>query len=323
MYANLPEALVNAGLISTPAYSLWLDDLESSTGSILFGGVDTVKYHGSLISIPVYGNSQRGNVTSFLVALTSVSATSSTGTDTLTPSGYAQAVILDSGTTLTLLPDDIAAKVFMELGATDDQQLGAVVVPCALANNTGTLNYAFGGPGGPVIKVPMSELVLPLTLTNGQSPTYQDGTKACQLGIQAAGNLPILFGDTFLRSAYVVYDLANNQIGLAQTDFNATGSNVVEFASRGAKIPNAQMATATISGITQTQTGIPHNEASQTVGGTGGVSPATSTATGLSAAGGFSANAAGRPEPFRWEIVYVMGGWMALMGVGGGLFVWA
>jgi len=152
----------------------------------------------------------------------------------LTPSGYATAAILDSGTTITLLPDDIAAVVFEELGAEVSQELGAVVVPCALGTKNGTLKYQFGGQGGPTIAVAVSQLVLPLTLPNGRVPQYPNGAAACQLGIQAAGNLPVLFGDTFLRSAYVVYDLDNNRIALAQTDFNATGSNVVAFESGGA-----------------------------------------------------------------------------------------
>lgn len=315
---------MNAGLIATPAYSLWLDDLDASTGSILFGGIDTAKFQGKMQAITVYPNSVRSNVTSFTVAFTSLTATSSTGTDQLTPNGYVQAVILDSGTTLTLLPDDIAAAVFSELGATDDQQLGAVVVPCSLANNTGTLNYGFGGPGGPVINVRMSELVLPLTLTNGRTPTYEDGTAACQLGIQAAGNLPILFGDTFLRSAYVVYDLENNEVGIAQTDFGATGSNVVEFASRGASIPDATTATAQVTMVTQTETGNPRTEVGGPATGTLVETVAgTATGPGFSAASGFSDNAATRPAPVKWEIGAVMGGWMMLMLVGGGVFVWA
>ena len=104
------------------------------------------------------------------MAFTSLSATSSTGTDQLTPSNYAEAAILDSGTTITLLPNDIAQAVFNELGATVSQELGATVVPCSLSSNTGTLNYGFGGPGGPTIKVAVSQLVLPLTLADGRTP---------------------------------------------------------------------------------------------------------------------------------------------------------
>lgn len=108
----------------------------------------SAKYSGDLTSVEVYPSSDSGRVSSFTVAFTSLSATSSTGTDLLTPNNYAEAAILDSGTTITLLPDSIAQSVFEELGATVSEELGAVVVPCALANNDGTLNYGFGGTGG-------------------------------------------------------------------------------------------------------------------------------------------------------------------------------
>ncbi len=327
-YPNLPLALVNAGLIESPAYSLWLDDLHSSTGSILFGGVDKSKYTGHLKSIEVYANRARGNTTSFTVAFTSLSATSSSGTDTLTPAGFAQPAILDSGTTLTLLPDAIAELVFAELGATPEPRLGATLVPCSLANNTGTLNYGFGGPGGPEIRVPMSELVLPLSLTSGNRPVFEDGTEACQLGIQAQGQLPTLLGDTFLRSAYVVYDLENNKVGLAQTDFSShlRAEDVVEFGSRGAEIPGAVSATAQVS-VVQTEsgqargTGEVGQETAISSGGAG--TQSAPTQTGLSAASGFAEGGGNRVQPFQWDYVVAGACWTLLMGLGGGVFVWA
>lgn len=288
-YANLPFAMVDQGIIKTEAYSLWLNDLNSASGSILFGGVDTAKYTGDLISVPVYPAYRGRAPTTFTVAFTSLSATSSSGTDILTPSDYAEGAILDSGTTITLLPNDIAQVVYNEFGATYQPSIGAVVVPCSLANANGSLNFGFGGADGPVIQVPVNELVLPLTLTNGKTLTYTNGEKACQLAIQAAGALPVLFGDSFLRSAYAVYDLVNNRIALAQTDFNATGSNIVPFASSGAPIPSATSATEQLAAVTQTATGIPKVVASATITGAGGATATYNpTATGLSAASGFS-----------------------------------
>jgi hypothetical protein len=330
VYPNLIEAMVNAGLVNSKAYSLWLNDLDASTGSILFGGIDTKKYTGDLVSIDVYPASGSNVFTSFTVAFTSLGATSSSGTDVFTPSTFAEAAILDSGTTITLLPDQLATLVYEELGATVDSELGAVVVPCSLAQKDGTLNFGFGGSGGPVIKVGVNELVLPLTLTDGSSPTYQNGETACQLGIQAAGNLPVLFGDTFLRSAYVVYDLDNNKIALAQTDFNATDSNVVAFPSSGAAIPSAVTA-ATGASVTQTETGAVRgaettDAASATAQPT--YNPKQST---LSAERGFVAtststsskkSAAGRTaQPIDWSALAVIGGSVGMMLLGGGFFV--
>lgn len=332
VYANLPDALVDAGAIKTTAYSLWLNDLQSSEGEILFGGIDTAKYTGDLISIRVYPSRGSDEVTSFTVALTSLSATSSSGTDQLTPPDYAIAAILDSGTTITLLPDDLADAVFQEVGAVYSRSLGAMVVPCALSNNNGTLNYGFGGAGGPVIKVAVSDLILPLVLSSGRRPQFTDGTEACQLGIQGAGSAPVLLGDTFLRSAYAVYDLYNNRIALAQTDFNSTDSNVVAFASEGAQIPSAVYASNT-KVVEQTATGIPRVEVTSRVSGDASATEATynPTATGLNAASGFQATATSAsttkksvagsgPQPFMWSQVVVAVIALLGAGLGGGLF---
>lgn len=211
--------------------------------------------------------------------------------------------------------------VFAELGAEYYSQLESVVLPCSVANSGGTLNFGFGGSGGPVIKVPIDELVLPLTLPNGKPATFTNNKPACQLGIQSTGGtLPVLFGDTFLRSAYVVYDLANNRIGLAQTDFNATSSNVVAFPSFGAAIPSATSAPNEAQ-VTQTATGIPKVGASATATGGDGAPTYNPTATGLAAASGFTgkSGAAGL-EPFAWSRVFVGMISLGLMGVGGGLF---
>ncbi|KAH8774237.1 hypothetical protein BGZ57DRAFT_725560, partial [Hyaloscypha finlandica] len=46
-----------------------------------------------------------------------------------------------------------------------------------------------------------------------------------------------ILGDMFLRSAYVVYGLESNSIGSAQTVFNSTTSNVVEFSAAESGFP--------------------------------------------------------------------------------------
>jgi hypothetical protein len=65
-------------------------------------------------------------------------------------------------------------------------------------------------------------------------------------GISDAGDSTAVLGDTFLRSAYVVYDIANNEISLAQTDFNATSSNIKEIASGTGGVPGAATVTGAV-----------------------------------------------------------------------------
>ncbi|KAI0535775.1 aspartic peptidase domain-containing protein [Xylaria digitata] len=239
IYNNLPLVMRNEGHIATNAYSLWLNDLDASKGNILFGGIDTDKYMGDLIRVNVEMDARVENYTSFQVKLTSLEAHSSSGEDALSSSSFPITVVLDSGTTFSYLPTDLAEEVWQEAGAeytiVSEDGSGVPLISCDLANSNGYFSFGFGGDGGPVIKVGMDELVIQSGTLNGQI--------VCQFGIQNFSSTgPFLLGDTFLRSAYVVYDLENNEIGLAPTDFNATSSKIVAFPSQGATIPSSTAA---------------------------------------------------------------------------------
>lgn len=239
-YPNLPVVMVNEGLINTNAYSLWLNDLDSSKGNILFGGIDTEKYVGNLARIDILENNKTNVHDSFLVPITSLLAVSESGTDVLTSTEYPIEVVLDSGTTLSYLPNDIAEQIWREVGATYTRDVGLALLPCRMQNSKGHFSFGFAGPEGPRINVTMDELVLDL-VTSGPPPTFIsgpfEGEDACEFGIQNSSKSPFLLGDTFLRSAYVVYDLQNNEIGIAQTDFNSTTSSIVAFEANGSNIP--------------------------------------------------------------------------------------
>lgn len=240
-YPNLPIAMEQEGLINSIAYSLWLNDLDANTGNILFGGIDTAKFTGPLIKIDVIPDGDRDDYTHFVVPLTSIEATSPTGTDILTSSEGPTNVVLDSGTTLTYLPNDITSKVWEEVGAEYQSTFGMAVLPCSHASHPGYFSFGFAGPSGPLINITMDELVV--DLTNGDPPQFNSGPYAgelvCEFGIQNYSTGPFVLGNTFLRSAYIVYDLENHEIGIAATKFNSTDSDIVAFESKGAKIPLA------------------------------------------------------------------------------------
>ncbi|KAJ9637937.1 uncharacterized protein PV06_04520 [Exophiala oligosperma] len=270
-YPNVISVLKNQGHINTLSYSLWLDDLKSNTGSILFGGVDSSKYHGDIIALPIQPDSQTGNLTSFTVAWTGLTVSGSGQTSDMSPS-TPQPAILDSGTTNTYLPDEIATNIFNGVGALTDTQYGNVV-PCKLGDDDLTFSFTFGGKGGAVVNVSLSEFVTPLP----EEITFKNGDEACMFAINAAGDSPILFGDSFLRSAYVVYDLENKEIGIAQTNFNAGKANVEAFQSSSG-IPDA-VSTASAASVVNTITGIPH-ETIASATGTGGITgPSSRSAT--------------------------------------------
>ncbi|KAI1500577.1 aspartic peptidase domain-containing protein [Biscogniauxia marginata] len=229
-YENLPMTMVSSGQIQRNAYSLWLNDLDANTGSILFGGVDTEKYVGNLQTLPIQADG--GIYSEFLITLTSLHVG-----DTEIASNQALAVLLDSGSSLTYLPDTMADSIYEQVNAQYVESDGAAYVPCSLADETATVNFTFSEP---TISVEMNELVLDLVTTSGQRPAFSNGVPACLFGIAPAGTGTNVLGDTFLRSAYIVYDLDNNQISLAQTNFNATESNIQEIASDSA-VPDATL----------------------------------------------------------------------------------
>jgi hypothetical protein len=228
-YNNLPKAMVQKGLIKSNAYSLWLNDLDASTGSILFGGVNTEKYHGSLETLPVI--KVGGVYSEFIIALTGVSVSTTSKTHKYTSTALPAGVLLDSGSSLTYLPDAITQDIYDALDVTYDSSNGIGIVPCSLAEKDVNVTYTFSSPK---ISVAVSELVL-----NMGDYRYNNGERACIFGIAPAGSSTAVLGDTFLRSAYVVYDLANNEISLANTNFNATESNILEIGTGTDSVPSA------------------------------------------------------------------------------------
>lgn len=244
IYPNLPIAMAQEGLIKSVAYSLWLNDLDASTGNILFGGIDTGKFEDSLTKIEILRDQREDNFTHFTVAMTSLVATSPSGTDVLTSEDIPIHAVLDSGTTLTYLPNDMAEQVWEEVGAKYESLFGMAVLPCSHSTHPGYFSFGFAGEHGPRINITMDELVV--DLTDGSPPQFTsgpyDGELVCEFGIQNYSSSPYILGDTFLRSAYVVYDLVNNEIAMAPTRFNSTKTNIVAFESNGASIPSATVA---------------------------------------------------------------------------------
>ncbi|OQV07901.1 hypothetical protein CLAIMM_12256 [Cladophialophora immunda] len=234
-YANLPQALVDAGQISSNAYSLWLNDLDANTGEILFGGVDTDKYSGELATIPVLKSD--GGYSELAVALTGISVY---GTDLSSSSSLPTGVVLDSGSTLSYLPDALAEEIYSQMDATYSSSEGYAYVACGggSSSSDNTIDFTFSGK---TIKVPFDELILGTAASsNGQPLSFENGEEACILGLAPLGSSSTaVLGDTFLRSAYVVYDLANNEISLAQTVFNATSSTIREITTGSDSVPGA------------------------------------------------------------------------------------
>lgn len=228
-YANLPQRLADEGIISSPAYSLWLNGLNSASGNILFGGIDTERFEGNLSTLPV--QRKDGEYTDLLITLTGVSFDGKPVAE-----NKKQAALLDSGSTLIYLPNYITSQLAQSVGGVYEPGQNAYFCPCSLADSSKTLDLTFSGV---TIRIPASELVLSLENTAGEKVYKEEtGEQMCLFGVAPSGTKTPVLGDTFLRSAYVVYDLANNEISLAQTKWNVTKSNIVEIGSGEDAVPS-------------------------------------------------------------------------------------
>ncbi|KAK3295587.1 aspartic peptidase domain-containing protein [Chaetomium fimeti] len=233
-YNNLPAQLVADGVIQSNAYSLWLNDLDANTGNILFGGVDAEKYVPPLQSLPIESTS--GVHGEFMITLTNLQLNDQTLTGGSSTDPLAIAVLLDTGSSLTYLPDHLVSELYTAVGAIYNASTNAAYVPCALARSdpSARLRFTFTSP---TIAVALDELVLDLVTASGARPVLDDGQTACLFGVAPAGEGTYVLGDTFLRSAYVVYDLENHEIAMASTRFNTTATRVLEIGTGSEAVP--------------------------------------------------------------------------------------
>jgi len=139
--------------------------------------------------------------------------------------------VLDSGAPTIDLPEPLVSAIYAYLGATFIPSLGGTaVVPCNISTADAVFSFYFGGgPDSLKISVPIADLIQPsLPLTDGT--IYSDSThsSACPLLIRPSAGYAVVLGDAFLRSAYVVYDLDNKQIAMAQANLTSTAAPHIE-----------------------------------------------------------------------------------------------
>ena len=237
-YDNLPLKLVADGHIESAAYSIYLNDLDARQGTILFGGVDAAHFKGDLQTLPV--QSEGGEYTRLFVTLTKLEFDGETVDDDM-----ALAVLLDTGSSLTYLPNEAAAALYDMVGASFSQDDGLAFVPCSMRDESATLDFTFSSP---TISVPLDELVLDLTTEPAHGdeedssgrPSLPDGQDACVFGVAPSGGSTAVLGDTFMRSAYVVFDLENNEISIAQAKLNSSERDIKEIKKGSDGVPGAK-----------------------------------------------------------------------------------
>lgn len=252
-YSNFPDRLYEQGTINSTAYSIWVDDPQATSGSLLFGAVDTSKFEGNLTRINSVGSSTMS------VEIYAANGTNSTGhTVPITyDSGDSYSFMFEAMVsppdTVSNLPTKVAEQIWGIAGAYYDENVELAVIECSKANSTQTFSFMLSDPtDGPTITASMADMVVPVTdwnLVSSYSYAFDQGdypAPMCLFGVQNGTSYysyyseAYYFGSTLLRSTYAVFDLVNNEIAIAPVKFDATElSNIVAFQSYGAKTPSA------------------------------------------------------------------------------------
>ncbi|GMM35613.1 hypothetical protein DASC09_029380 [Saccharomycopsis crataegensis] len=240
LYDNLPLRLVDSGHINRAVYSQYLNDYNATTGSILFGAVDSSKYTGNLTTFPLINARHLHRTPSdFFISCDSIDLTYTRNNSVASNVSSAKHPILfDSGTSLLILPQ----TVFDWFGVAFEQisyieELDGYLARCDVLEE-----YNFDITlQGVTYSIPLSLLGTPVT----QSPLFQFDVPSkykkpnyCFLDIDCGNDNIIVAGDSLLRWFYVVYDLTNYELSLAQAVFNSTEEDVQVISALG-KVPGA------------------------------------------------------------------------------------
>ncbi|KAI1811281.1 eukaryotic aspartyl protease [Poronia punctata] len=213
-YRNMVDQLAAQGATNTKAFSLALGSKDEQEGVIVFGGLDTSKFAGTLQTQPIIAAKHSPDgVQRYWIDMASLTLVPPSG-EPVEYINTTMTVFLDSGSTLTLLPTELADTIAADFGAGPANELGFYTVDCDLNNQPGMLDFGFNGV---TIHVPYRELV---------REVLTDAGVECFLGISPSTKFSLL-GDTMLRSAYAVFDQTNSAIHLAQ--YTNCGSNEREI----------------------------------------------------------------------------------------------
>lgn len=202
-YNNFVDELTIENQTSSRAFSVALGSVSADNGGVLiFGGVDTKKFTGSLVSNTILGPQNGEELNRYWIQMTGI-ALNKSGSSTKQYADADLPVVLDSGSSLSYLPSSIVSSMADDFDATYDSDSELYQVPCSQAQSSGSVDFSFGDAK---ISVPFNEFI------------WQYSDQLCILGVVPATGTGTtsLLGDTFLRSAYVVFDQTTMTISMAQ-----------------------------------------------------------------------------------------------------------
>ena len=183
--------MIDQGLLDEPVFAFYLGDAESGSEAT-FGGIDKSHYTGKIEYIPLRRKAYWEVDLDSIAFGDEVAELENTG------------VILDTGTSLNVIPTSLAELLNKEMGAKKGFN-GQYTIECEKKSSLPDITFSLAGSN---YSLPASDYIL--EVSGSCISTFQGMDIP-----EPAGPLAIL-GDAFLRRYYSVYDLGKNAVGLAR-----------------------------------------------------------------------------------------------------------
>ncbi|CAM1509095.1 Fc.00g028340.m01.CDS01 [Cosmosporella sp. VM-42] len=184
--------MVNQKLLDEPVFAFYLGDTEGESEAT-FGGVDDSRYSGKLEYIPLRRKAYWEVDLDAIAFGDEVAEMENTG------------AILDTGTSLNVLPSALAELLNKEIGAKKGYN-GQYTVDCAKRDTLPDITFTLSGSN---YSLPASDYIL--EVSGSCISTFQG------MDFPAPTGPLVILGDAFLRRWYSVYDLGRNAVGLARS----------------------------------------------------------------------------------------------------------
>ncbi|KAI0005768.1 acid protease [Xylariaceae sp. FL0662B] len=242
-YPLVVDSLSAQGLTNSKLFSLDLGaqvrPSAAVTGEIVFGGVNTNKYSGNLAKVPTDPSDPHYVITLNTLSHRAPGASSpGTASTPILDASLPLRVVVDSGTTLSLLPEPVVRQLAAQFPGAAPDGNGGYTVPCALQDDDGAVDFGFltssSGNNGNNATVTISVRYRDFVWNSGGE---------CFLGAWYTDDIGVwILGDTFLRGAYVTFDQSNNALYMANYVSCSDEPNLVAVPAgpdAGAQIPGS------------------------------------------------------------------------------------
>ncbi|KII84032.1 hypothetical protein PLICRDRAFT_168090 [Plicaturopsis crispa FD-325 SS-3] len=212
---TVTDNLYSQGIISSNEIGIYFAPQTSSDsgGEMTFGGTDSSKFGGDITYAPITSTSPSSEYWG-------VDAYINYGGATIMSTN---AGIVDTGTTMTLIPSDAFASYQAATGATVDSATGMLTLSAAQYSALGNLDFNIGG--STLTMTPNAQTwprALNTALGGDADSIY---LVIADIGHNSGSGFDFIAGYTFLERYYSVYDTANKRVGFASTAHTSDTSN--------------------------------------------------------------------------------------------------